>query len=139
MIGKFNAAFLQLILAVLKNGNLLGAAQIRSLHPALVGGCNIRHKYGAVPYYLTIAGQPPAGLKFFLTDVAGLDGLHLALHQLHPAFAAGAVTGAGSIDGHIGTTGKLQQIIPNIAFHCDFRRAFNLENYFCHRKILTFP
>ena len=47
-IGKVNAALLQLALAGVENGDLLGAAQIGGLHPGLIGAGNIRDKHGAV-------------------------------------------------------------------------------------------
>ena len=62
--------------------------------------------------------------------MAGGDAVELALQQLHTAFAAGAIAGAGRIDGHIGSSGQLQQIITGIAFYNDGTTAFNLEGYF---------
>ena len=65
-------------------------------------------------------------------DVAGLDGLHLTLDELDPALAAGAVTGAGGIDGYIGPASQLQQIIALVTFDHNRVSTLNLEGYF-HR------
>ena len=55
VIDKVDAAFPELILAVLENGDLLGGRQVGGLHPALVGGGDVRHKNGAVGQHLGVA------------------------------------------------------------------------------------
>ena len=56
----------------------------------------------------------------------GRNRLHLAFQQLHAALAAGAIDAAGRINGHIGPTGQLQQIISGVAFDLEkhFRNLF---------------
>ena len=132
-----DAAVLQILLAVLENGDLLGARKVRGLHAALVGGCDIRHQHGAVAADLAAAGQTPAGFIFLVGDMAGGDGVHLALNKLHAAFAAGAVAGAGGVNGHIGTAGQLQQVITGVAFDYNGASALNLEGYFHVVKFLS--
>ena len=59
--------------------------------------------------------------------MAALDGIQLTLDQLDPAFAAGAVAGAGGINGHIAAAGQLQQIITGVTFKNNRGRALDLE------------
>ena len=130
IVGKGNAAFLQLCLAILKNGDLLGRGKVSGLHPALVSGGNVRHQHGAIGDHLAVAAQAPAGIIFFVGDMAGGNGIHFAVQQLHTALAAGAVTGAGGVDGHIGTAGQLQQVITGVTFDLNRAAALDLEGYF---------
>jgi hypothetical protein len=67
--------------------------------------------------------------------MAGLDAVQLALHQTDPALAAGAIAGAGSINGHIGSSGQLQQIVAGVAVNGERLGAFDLENNLAHHKI----
>ena len=62
--------------------------------------------------------------------MAGGDGIYLTLKELDPALAAGAVTGAGSIDGHIGSTSQFQQIVALITFNDYGGSSLDLEGYF---------
>jgi hypothetical protein len=64
--------------------------------------------------------------------MAGFDGIQLALGELHPAFAAGAVAGAGGIDGNIGSSGQLQQIIAGVALDGNALSAFNIKQDSTH-------
>ena len=61
-----DAAFFQSVLAVLEDGDLLGAGQVGSLHPGLIGRGNVRHQHGAVGENLTVAAQPPTLCELFL-------------------------------------------------------------------------
>ena len=67
--------------------------------------------------------------------MAALQRLQLAFHQFHAAFAAGAVAGAGGIDGHVTTPGQLQQIIAQITLQHDRGCPLNLEGYFHNSEI----
>ena len=62
--------------------------------------------------------------------MAAGDGVYQTFQQLHPAFAAGAVAGAGGVDGHIGHTGQGQQVIAGVAFNHNRGSVFYLESYF---------
>jgi hypothetical protein len=69
--------------------------------------------------------------------MAAGDRLQLPLQQLYAAFAAGAVTGARSVDGHIGTTSQLQEVLTLIAFDGHRASTLDLESYFHIGKILS--
>ena len=56
---------------------------------------------------------------------------------LTAAFAAGAVAGAGGIDGNPRPLGQLQQIVPRIALGNHWGGIFNLEGNFHFRKFLS--
>ena len=113
---KGNAALAQLGLAFFKNRHFLGTAQVGGLHAALIGRGDVGDEHGAVGEHLAVAGKAPAGIKFFLRNVAAGDGFHLAVQQLYPALAAGAVAGAGGINSHIGPAGQLQQVVAHLGF-----------------------
>ena len=130
IIVKTDTAFPELILAILEDRNFPGRAEIRSLHAAAVGRCNIRHKHGAVKNHLTVAAQAPAGFEFCVRDMTALDGIQLTFNELDAAFSAGSVAGTGGIDGHIGPAGQLQQIVTCVAFHLNRVSTLNLEGYF---------
>ena len=130
IVEKFDAAFLQSRLAILKNGDLLGAAEVCGLHSGLVGAGDVRHEHGAVGDHLAVTAEPPAGIIFLVGDVAAGNGVQLTLDQLHTAFAAGAVAGARGIDGHISPSCQLQQIISGVAFNLNRASALDLEGYF---------
>ena len=134
---KMDAAGFQIVLTLGKNRHFLGAAKVGGLHAGLVGAGNIRHEHGAVGAHLGRAGQPPAVAIFFIGDMAAPGGFQVALHELHAAFAAGAVTGAGGVDGHVGPTGQLQQIISVVAFDDNGACALDLEGYFHGIKFLS--
>ena len=133
---KNDAAGLQIILGILKNGDLLGGGQVGGLHAGLVGGGNVGHQHGAVAHHLGVAAEPPARGKFLVGDMTAADGVQFALDELDTALAAGAVAGAGCVDGHIGTAGQFQQIITGVAFNDNRAAALNLEGYF-HRVVLS--
>ena len=138
MVGIFknDAAFLQLSLAILENGDFLRGAEVSGLHAALVSAGDVGHENGAVAHNLGVAGQTPAGVIFLGGDMAGGDGFNLALNQLHATFAAGAVAGTGGIDGHVGAASQFQQVITGVTFNLNRGRALNLEGYF-HSNLLS--
>ena len=129
IIVKADTAFPQFLLAILKNGNFFGTAEVRGLHSVPVGAGNIRHEHGAVGTDLAVAAQAPAGFIFFVGDVTAPDGFQLTFNEPDSAFAAGTVAGAGSVDGHIGSSCSLQQIITGVTFHCNRASALDLEGY----------
>ena len=137
VVGKADAALLQLRLALLKNGHLLGTAEVGSLHAGLVGAGNVRDKNRAVALDLTAAGQPPALGVFLVGDVTAPGRLQLSLHQLHTALATGAVAGARRVNGHIGPPRQLQKIVTGVAFNHNRAFALDLEGYFHSRKFLS--
>ena len=133
LIGKVNAALFQLALAGVKNGDLLRAAQIGGLHPGLVGAGDVRNEHGAVADDLRAAAQAPAFGIFFVGNMAAGVGFQLSLHQLDAALAAGTVTGAGSVDCHIGTASQLQKVIADVAIDGNGLAAFDLKYDFWHK------
>ena len=133
-IDEFNAAFPQVCLALFKDGNLLGRGKVRGLHTALVSRGNIGHKDHAIGNHFAVTAQAPAGFKFFCGDMAGGNGLQLTFDELYAALAAGAVTGAGRIDGNIAAASQFQQIITGITLHHNRVSTLNLEGYFHIRK-----
>ena len=136
-IFKNDAAFLQLSLAILENGDFLGRAQVSGLHAALVSAGDVGDENGAVAHNFGVAGQTPAGIIFLGGDMAGGDGFNLALNELHAAFAAGAVAGTGGIDGHVGAASQFQQVITGVTFNLNRGRALNLEGYFHQNSFLS--
>ena len=134
VVGKRQAAFLQLLLAVGKDLNFLGTAQVGSLHSGLVSAGNIGHQYGHITGHLGAAAQSPAILPLLVGDMAALDRIQLAFQKLHTAFAAGTVTGTGRINGHIGTPCQFQQVFACIAVNQYRGCPFNLECNFHIRK-----
>ena len=64
--------------------------------------------------------------------MTGLDTVQTAFDELYPAFAAGTIAGAGSVNGHIGPAGSFQQVIPGVAGDGDGSSALNFENHFTH-------
>ena len=134
-----NAAFLKLALAGFKNGDFLGGGQIGGFHPGLVGAGNVGNEYGAVPGDLAAAAEPPARFIFLVGDVPGPEGIQLPGYQLHPAFAAGAVAGAGGVDSHIGPPCQFQQIASHAAIHRDLGGALNLKDDLWHTKTCFLP
>ena len=138
-IFEVNAAVLQVLLALVKNRHFLGAAQVGGLHPGLVGAGNVRHENGAVGNDLGGAGQPPALLVLVIADMPGGHGFQLALHQLDTALTAGAVAGAGCVNGHIGAASQLQKVVADIALDGNRLAAFDLEYDLWHKdKPLSF-
>ena len=83
-------------------------------------------------FYFVFVRILMAGIVLFLGDMPGGNGLQFALQQLHTALAAGAVAGTGGIDGHIGPTGQLQQIVTGVALDADAFGAFDLKQDFAH-------
>ena len=137
VIIKLNAAFLQGFLTFLEYRDFLGTGQVCGFHPGLIGRGNVRHQNRAVGQHLTIAAEPPALIIFLLRDMAAGDRLQLSLQQLHTALAAGAVTGTGCVNGHVGTARQLQQVISLITFNGDRAAALDLEGYFHSGKFLS--
>ena len=127
---KNDAAGAHGLLGLGEDGNFFRGAQVGGLHPGLIGGGDVRHQHGHVLDDPAGAAQPPAVGKFFVADVQGFGAFHRALHQLDPAFAAGAVAGAGSVNGYVGPAGQFQEIFTGVAFNDDRASAFNLEGYF---------
>ena len=70
--------------------------------------------------------------------MAGGDGIYFALNELDAALAAGAVTGAGSVDGHIAAAGQFQQIVALITFDNYGVSTLNLEGYFHILEVLSY-
>ena len=112
------------------NGNFLRRGKICRLHPALIGTGNVRNEHCAVTHNLGVAAEAPAGFIFLVGDMPGGDALHLTCNKLHTALAAGAVTGAGCVDGNIAPTGQLQKIITGVTFQFNRASALDLKNYF---------
>ena len=137
-IGKFNAAGFQLRLAFFENSHFLRTGKVGGFHTALISGSNIRNKDGAVAGDFAVAAQTPAGVKLFLRNVAAGEGVQLTINQLHTTLAAGAVTGAGGIDGHIGPSCQFQQIVADLGFDHHGGSAFDLECNLRHGKNLAF-
>ena len=121
---------MKMVLAIFKNGDLLGAGEVRSLHPGLVSAGDIRDEHHAVSHHLAVAAEAPAGLKFFVCDMAAPDSPQVALQELDPALAAGAVAGTGSVNGHIDPAGQLQQVVACVTFNNNGICSLNLEGYF---------
>ena len=133
-IFKMDAAVAQILLALLENGDFMRAGKVCHPHSALIGAGNVGDENGAVAADLAAAGESPALVVFFLENMVAGQGLHLSRHQFYPALAAGAVAGAGSVNGHVGPAGQLQQIIAVVAVNDDGIRPFNLENYLTHEN-----
>ena len=57
----------------------------------------------------------------------GLDAVQLSGGELHPALAAGAVAGAGRVNGNIGAAGQFQQVIPYVALGGNGLSAFDIK------------
>ena len=109
VVVQTDAGLLHTLEQLLKNGNLLTGGEICGLHTAAVGGGDVRHLHRHVRAGIGAAGEPPAVGIFLIGNVGGLQALHFTGDQLHAALAAGAVAGAGRIDGDIGFSCRLQQ------------------------------
>ena len=70
---------------------------------------------------------------FFVGNMAAGVGFQFSLHQLDAALAAGTVTGAGSVDCHIGTASQLQKVIADVAIDGNGLTAFDLKYDFWHK------
>ena len=138
-IFESDTAFLKLALAGFKDGDFLGGGKVRGFHPGLVGAGNIGDKYDAVPGDLAAAAEPPARLIFLVRDVPGPEGIQLPGYQLHPAFAAGAVAGAGGVDGNIGPPCQLQKIASHAALHRNLGGTLNLKDNLWHKITCFLP
>ena len=132
-VDEMNAAAFQILLALVKNRHFLGTAQVGGFHSGLVGTGNIRHEHGAVGTHLGRTGKAPALLVFLVGDVAALGRFQFSLDELNAAFTAGAVAGAGGVDGHIGPACQLQKIFSGVAFNDNGACALDLEGYFHER------
>ena len=134
-----NAAFLKLTLTGFKNGDLLGGGKVRGFHSGLVGAGNIGDKDGAVVGDLAAAAEPPARFIFLVGNVPGPEGIQGSGNQLHPAFAAGAVAGAGGVDGDVGPPCQLQKIASHAALHRNLGGTLNLKDNLWHIKTCFLP
>ena len=101
----------QLLMELLKDGDLLRGAEIRHLHTAAVGGGDVRHLDDRVAADLGHTGKPPARGVLLRGDVAVDRGVQIAGGQPDPALAAHAVAGAGGINGHVGLPGHVEKLL----------------------------
>ena len=103
---------LEAMLYVVKGVTDGGVIQIGGADTVLEGGGGVRDLHHGVAGDGAAAGQPPALGEIILGDVAGGGGVGLTLQQPEAAFAAGAVSGAGGVNGDAGPAGYVQQVFP---------------------------
>ena len=132
VVGKADAGFADALLGVVEDAHLLAGAQIGGLHAGFVGRGDVGNLHDHVGDDAAVAGQPPTGGVVLLGDVAGAGGIQLALHEAHLALAAGAVAGAGRVDGDVGLARDLEQVFILSGEDLTVLALFKTEAYLIH-------